>query len=248
MRGAPVLGPVDGAACGITPAHGGSTPHRPASKGRAGITPAYAGSTAPASWPSGRARDHPRMRGAPALAVKGQTAAGINPAYAGSTARPASYGSSSRDHHRVCGEHKRLSRATVSAEGSPPRMRGARSNDATRSRRGRVTPAYAGSTSRPLLVYRPRRDHHRVCGEHRPASASQNCARGSPPRMRGAPPPTRPSRWPTRDHPCVCGEHSSLLQALVPVIGSPPRVRGAHRQRRAREPCCRITPACAGST
>ena len=49
----------------------------------------------------------------------------------------------------------------------------------------RITPAYAGKSSRPLRPPECRKDHPRVCGEKelRQAIAVQHI--GSPPRMRG---------------------------------------------------------------
>ena len=63
--------------------------------------------------------------------------------------------------------------------GSSPRMRGALSGGMAHNGSGRIIPAYLDD-----LVYR--RDHPRVCGEHKCAAGDTVECRGSSPRMRGA--------------------------------------------------------------
>ncbi len=172
------------------------------------------------------------------------------------------------DHPRVCGEHFPVFVGVDLAEGSPPRLRGAPNGTAWRITRGRITPAFAGSTvnvSVPLVAFT---DHPRVCGEHGHVGRGEPCQRGSPPRLRGAPRNARRwlsqsritpafagstlSRWALRrsapDHPRVCGEHAyiSTWRELPP--GSPPRLRGALVDERSEAGAIRITPAFAGST
>ena len=110
----------------------------------------------------------------------------------------------------------------------------------------RITPAYAGKSSRPLRPPECRKDHPRVCGEKelRQAIAVQHI--GSPPRMRGkesiavgigdgigiTPAYAGKSTsallflscsW---DHPRVCGEKVVWSAPLYEQMGSPPRMRG----------------------
>ena len=132
----------------------GSSPRMRGARGAAGrylhvhgIIPAYAGSTTRPSNPSSWRRDHPRvcgehhfavmitaffpgssprMRGALISASPALPCIGIIPAYAGSTVRHGRFGSRSRDHPRVCGEHSFAIANGSQAQGSSPRMRGAR--------------------------------------------------------------------------------------------------------------------------
>ena len=90
----------------------------------------------------------------------------------------------------------------------------------------RITPAYAGKSSRPLRPPECRKDHPRVCGEKQVNTVDTYPPAGSPPRMRGkvremktgktrrgitpayAGKSSRPLRPPEcrKDHPRVCGE------------------------------------------
>ena len=49
----------------------------------------------------------------------------------------------------------------------------------------RITPAYAGKSSRPLRPPECRKDHPRVCGEKQKKSPTGLVTRGSPPHVRG---------------------------------------------------------------
>ena len=232
------------------------------------IIPAYAGSTireGPWAWDT---RDHPRvcgehllamfdtqlptgssprMRGAHAVFQQGHPARGIIPAYAGSTRGSSTVATWSRDHPRVCGEHGGAHVARGKLQGSSPRMRGALDVQRTTAVAIRIIPAYAGSTRR--MPRRPpwRRDHPRVCGEHRWRCKRCGAVSGSSPRMRGARlahgaavavhgiiPAYAGSTHacdcdrPTgQDHPRVCGEHEVGIRRALPSWGSSPRMRGA---------------------
>ena len=90
----------------------------------------------------------------------------------------------------------------------------------------RITPAYAGKSSRPLRPPECRKDHPRVCGEKAAILRAVCVPIGSPPRMRGKAGPNSAhnaasgitpayagkseyrSFFPARpwDHPRVCGE------------------------------------------
>ena len=132
----------------------------------------------------------------------------------------------------------------------------------------RLTPACAGSTR----WWTPRRwspsTHPRVCGEHATITPHANCRNDSPPRVRGARPPTLARRAPRRltpacagstprrctrsswrpTHPRVCGEHLDAAARHLLMFDSPPRVRGAPGRSATRPAGHRLTPACAGST
>ena len=173
-----------------------------------GIIPAYAGSTSTVNHLNFRKGDHPRvcgehtatgtaetesggssprMRGARRIAHLMTWRSGIIPAYAGSTTVSSSSGSESRDHPRVCGEHRCKPSCAWRSLGSSPRMRGAPRSRERRAAFCGIIPAYAGSTSSTWRPTKPRRDHPRVCGEHRLFNRRYAVELGSSPRMRGAP-------------------------------------------------------------
>ena len=111
---------------------------------------------------------------------------GIIPAYAGSTDLSVVYGSLDTDHPRVCGEHDTIFEEYGVTTGSSPRMRGARPLWRRRQGRGRIIPAYAGSTTAGPWTPGDDKDHPRVCGEHPLSRQDAGMWAGSSPRMRGA--------------------------------------------------------------
>ena len=121
---------VDGGA-GCRP---GSSPHTRGARGtgsmvptRRGIIPAYAGSTSSTPRPSRpRVGSSPHTRGAHSGSPADSRTLGIIPAYAGSTHPPCGKYSAGTDHPRIRGEHC-------------PQM-------FVDTIRGRIIPAYAGST------------------------------------------------------------------------------------------------------
>jgi len=190
----------------------------------------------------------PRARGADQPPGELAAGGGITPACAGSSRMELAGSRSNRDHPRVRGEQRSASPWPPSAEGSPPRARGAAGRRSRRCRSTGITPACTGSRS--------------------PRYGSQDRSSGSPPRARGAgrirrggaprtgiTPACAGSRVTTtagdmfmRDHPRVRGEQGAGTRRRTARRGSPPRARGAAgdlvMQRRARG----ITPACAGSS
>ena len=172
----------------------------------AGITPAYAGKRCRRSSTSCGARDHPRvcgekshtllsavltqgspprMRGKEISQFSFAGLTGITPAYAGKSATATTAPALNWDHPRVCGEKSRNASSDSSSAGSPPRMRGKATSRATTWSSPRITPAYAGKSSRGASCVAPAWDHPRVCGEKRRCDAGNAAAVGSPPRMRG---------------------------------------------------------------
>ena len=134
--------------------------------------------------------------------------------------------------------------------------------------RGRIIPAYAGSTRIPY-ARRPRtRDHPRIRGEHSDAAVASLAGKGSSPHTRGAriklggervdagiipayagstchPRGICKGAW---DHPRIRGEHGKLGAPLILQPGSSPHTRGApHGWLGACAPTG-IIPAYAGST
>ena len=173
---------------------------------RFGITPAYAGKSSRQPGAGRWRRDHPRvcgektsamsssvsrpgspprMRGKAYFPVLSWRISGITPAYAGKSSQGCCFLRVLRDHPRVCGEKLRSMFCAGSCRGSPPRMRGKVPLCSPPDSRHRITPAYAGKSSKAVEPQRPGKDHPRVCGEKRPPPWAKPAPRGSPPRMRG---------------------------------------------------------------
>ena len=72
----------------------------------------------------------------------------ITPAYAGKRSIESLSCSGSRDHPRLCGEKSPKNRDYGSTTGSPPPMRGKEDSDIALATEVRITPAYAGKSSR----------------------------------------------------------------------------------------------------
>ena len=192
----------------------GSSPHTRGARGadhpadaRRRIIPAYAGSTAPSCTTRSRTRDHPRIRGEHArfpIAAKpdngssphtrgaplnngaAHRVAQIIPAYAGSTQSSSPDSSLSGDHPRIRGEHNRRARCVPGPSGSSPHTRGARKPPCPRAARGRIIPAYAGSTSGSRRGRCRTPDHPRIRGEHSRDDPEPIKPPGSSPHTRGA--------------------------------------------------------------
>ena len=175
----------------------------------------------------------------------------IIPADAGSTQAATGFSAERQDHPRGCGEHQVWAKAGASAEGSSPRMRGARHRSGVDPALPGIIPADAGSTAlvKQITAFEP--DHPRGCGEHCKTRDPKFLEQGSSPRMRGARGYSKatiydqgiipadagstlaadlsPAIW--QDHPRGCGEHLRIRRCLLRCWGSSPRMRGA------RSPC-----------
>ena len=155
----------------------------------------------------------------------------ITPAYAGKSRAVIGGGHALQDHPRVCGEKTLAGLLHITAEGSPPRMRGKVQLQPGQPAALGITPAYAGkSKNLPALVC-GNGDHPRVCGEKRKDFETANRKKGSPPRMRGKvqshrvdavfvgitpayagkSPSFCSSGFSVWDHPRVCGEKQSII-------------------------------------
>ena len=168
----------------------------------------------------------------------------------------------------MCGENNPSSADAKSAAGSPPRVRGKLSTAAPGTPDTRITPACAGKTHIAISALLDSWDHPRVCGENASLACPFSLSEGSPPRVRGKPPPVTPYRAgdgitpacagkthsrrsatsSSRDHPRVCGENCTNRATVSICQGSPPRVRGKLILCVATATISRITPACAGKT
>ena len=132
----------------------------------------------------------------------------------------------------------------------------------------RITPAYAGKSSKRFFARSIYQDHPRLCGEKRFESTGNSERRGSPPPMRGKggfhffaadrqgiPPAYAGKRAcvtcqleVSKDHPRLCGEKHPLLPPPFHDIGSPPPMRGKVIRHTHAQDGFRITPAYAGKS
>ena len=217
--------------------------------GGVGIIPAYAGSTfVPAAGGEPGDGSSPHTRGARGLRGPLDGSAGIIPAYAGSTANLGGVVGVVEDHPRIRGEHRILPPDQTLPGGSSPHTRGALLLDRPLIHRGRIIPAYAGSTSACRRCGPPMWDHPRIRGEHLANAASITNPYGSSPHTRGARSAACRNRALHGDHPRIRGEHIKCSRNKWPKTGSSPHTRGAHPSAVRRRAHRRIIPAYAGST
>ena len=248
------------------------------------ITPAWAGKRQRASTPTRCWTDHPRVGGEktksihPYPVLDGSPPRGrgkadvlfsqffarrITPAWAGKSPKRDTAVAVNGDHPRVGGE-KHLSGTTDNRpQGSPPHGRGKDHTGDKAACLDRITPAWAGKSSRAPWAIFPARDHPRVGGEKFTAYAKIWNEWGSPPRGRGKAPHAvscaswvwitpawagkrvrKPSCWlSVEDHPRVGGEKCVPVSWATGPAGSPPRRRGKALVPLGRGAAFRITPA-----
>ena len=111
--------------------------------------------------------------------------AGITPAYAGNTRRCCGSIWCFWDHPRIRGEHIKKNPRTPMRKGSPPHTRGTRFYLYLSRLYSRITPAYAGNTTKRFMPTFVFRDHPRIRGEHRSFNSYSSMIMGSPPHTRG---------------------------------------------------------------
>ena len=235
----------------------------------AGIIPACAGNTSARTAVCMERRDHPRVCGEHDSAVwfdnwpqgssprvRGTRMAmrewldlyGIIPACAGNTYIGGESTECPRDHPRVCGEHEEDEYLIMRELGSSPRVRGTLHRCMCRSSNRGIIPACAGNTRGSTPSAPSRRDHPRVCGEHKISNSLINNSQGSSPRVRG----THNNRSGTPDREGIipaCAGNTSLCRASIHFTsGSSPRVRGTPGRQDPVRPPAGIIPACAGNT
>ena len=170
------------------------------------ITPAWAGKMRTGRQCRGLGWDHPRVGGEkrPAFSmmdsVSGSPPRGrgkvfpkvpassslrITPAWAGKSRSRSRRCSGGRDHPRVGGEKEKGRALTHYALGSPPRGRGKECTGDTCKPNTRITPAWAGKSAVPVVIFSIAWDHPRVGGEKWSAVRVCRHGWGSPPRGRG---------------------------------------------------------------
>ena len=178
----------DGAGSGSSPHVRGAPLIANRIHGITGIIPACAGSTHALHQPIIGSRDHPRMcgehngkldnvsvptgssphvRGARQCRGGGAEHVGIIPACAGSTITLNLSTTTGRDHPRMCGEHHAILQSVFADQGSSPHVRGALAAWLRTASSPGIIPACAGSTRSHGFDSWNRRDHPRMCGEHR---------------------------------------------------------------------------------
>ena len=151
---------------------------------------------------------------------------------------------------------------------SPPLSRGAPLITRRHTKGERLTPALAGSTSRPSRPAVTSGTHPRSRGEHISSRDRVASSSDSPPLSRGAhrdvvqagrdagltpalagSTSADCSRSPgPRTHPRSRGEHTHPAARTMRSMDSPPLSRGAHLRRAGDRPGAGLTPALAGST
>ena len=116
------------------------------------ITPACAGKSRCAKRPRDwRGGSPPRVRGKAFQHPACGLYSGITPACAGKSVRDTGFRRPGRDHPRVCGEKSPHNFTTVTARGSPPRVRGKDLPCRNRLTNSRITPACAGKRLKKAL-------------------------------------------------------------------------------------------------
>ena len=154
--------------------------------------------------------------------------------------------SSNQDHPRVGGEKRQNLGPHTARKGSPPRGRGKDHIRAHFDRATRITPAWAGKSTRLSFLSVFSRDHPRVGGEKNQFNRKGEQGSGSPPRGRGKESQQLAAKCQTRitpawagksfpssslpqtywDHPRVGGEKLMPPRMGFWLRGSPPRGRG----------------------
>ena len=152
----------------IIPAYAGNTSSSLSARRSVGDHPRVCGEhRSPTGWNMRQTGSSPRMRGTHFVCFVDNVIYGIIPAYAGNTVIGRWTWNIIRDHPRVCGEHMASNGANDATLGSSPRMRGTPSTLQEGLLRSGIIPAYAGNTCSGTRLTWIRRDHPRVCGEHR---------------------------------------------------------------------------------
>ena len=191
---------------------------------------------------------------------------GITPAYAGKSSAFIRSSPVNQDHPRLCGEKCTFCHGKAVADGSPPPMRGKAENPCTPVNPCRITPAYAGKSTKLYQIHLPARDHPRLCGEKYSIYRREGIPYGSPPPMRGkevlvACEESQRGITPAyagkssllhhrfafpKDHPRLCGEKLCCCRCDLRCQGSPPPMRGKGSSQSFKKSSTGITPAYAG--
>ena len=151
---------------GITPAYAGKREGPKNAQSKVGDHPRVCGEKCiPLTRGHGRQGSPPRMRGKVQLGEIDLQDIWITPAYAGKSGPCPDRVPPAGDHPRVCGEKSVPLRCSISAVGSPPRVRGKAGQSQHPAEQSGITPACAGKRPCMMGAFCPLKDHPRVCGE-----------------------------------------------------------------------------------
>ena len=114
--------------------------------------------------------------------------------------------------------------------------------------RRRITPAYAGKSSKLLSFSLPDQDHPRLCGEKGHCSPQFISGDRITPAYAGKSIIFIEFEEFRRDHPRLCGEKASKVSMYAAELGSPPPMRGKGASWKCLLDCKGITPAYAGKS
>ena len=132
-----------------------------------------------------------------------------------------------RDHPRLRGEHADTAHYIKPIRGSPPPTRGTPLSTFLKSFSLRITPAYAGNTTKPEQLFGLVEDHPRLRGEHAISSGEYVPLVGSPPPTRGTRLTPSSCKYSFRITPAYAGNTCMLVQCYR-LNRDHPRLRGEH--------------------
>ena len=182
-------------------------------------------------WLADSGGSSPRVWGAQHSLQSQGRAGRLIPTCVGSTRSPSQPSPGTPAHPHVCGEHGGLAQNFFSLFGSSPRVWGAPSARSPERIHLRLIPTCVGSTGALFIGEIRNPAHPHVCGEHFKPGQSCTRARGSSPRVWGAPVADNQRRERVRliptcvgstiflkenqvlpaAHPHVCGEHTLIF-------------------------------------
>ena len=231
----------------VSPARAGMVPTTACSGPSATRLPRACGD-GPAESPAliCQAESPPRVRGWSRAGVDHRRGARVSPARAGMVPRPRARGRRPARLPRACGDGPSLSVAVMTADESPPRVRGWSLLVAIRRAGVAVSPARAGMVPWPPRPRSAARRLPRACGDGPKKPPPNERAAVSPPRVRGwsrlahllaeilVVSPARAGMVPRTtcsspmrsSLPRACGDGPEIVRKYCCSTMSPPRVRG----------------------
>ncbi len=175
-------------------------------------------------------QDHPRLRGAYKLRREGRRIiSGSPPLTRDIPIRSLQGIQAAEDHPRLRGAYQINGQLKRADKGSPPLTRGIREQVVDEPRATRITPAYAGHTSKSYPTCILNRDHPRLRGAYIPRWITSLQALGSPPLTRGIHHLASGELAPFGITPAYAGHTESAKNISRPVRDHP-RLRGAYHK------------------
>ena len=180
-----------------------------------GITPAYAGKSQKFNRCPQFVEDHPRLCGEKSACMRASLPwTGSPPPMRGKVAEYFTPEHVTEDHPRLCGEKIYENEIRVMFGGSPPPMRGKGSKRIFSHLPSRITPAYAGKSTRSRIHHQFSRDHPRLCGEKIKPVHPLLPPPGSPPPMRGKATANGFLYWNPRITPAYAGKRQIFMRSV----------------------------------